>query len=301
MHEDSAGRGDGALEQIDEETQRRVVEAWMGPAAGWEALVAPDIVYTSPLHGRLAGRDAVIAAVGRIDESLGGYRREVKAVVADGPFLALRYEVRGVHDREYGGIPPTGREIETRGIAIFRMRDGLAVEGWNMLDQHRRHLQMQGEGAPATPGEAPSPGNDAACPPPTRSEMTDLVREFFARVWAPDASPGGVVADHVVYHSPAGTALVGVEELARLNAEWRATFPDQRLIPGEILVSGDHAATWYTATATDLGGFAGRPPTGEAVVFDGHLMFRADCGRIVEIWSTLDTAGIIRQLAGGAW
>ncbi|MGI9253096.1 MAG: ester cyclase, partial [Thermomicrobiales bacterium] len=261
MQQNLNERGSGERAEIDQETAKRVVEGWTGPAAGWKDFLAADVIYTSPIHGRLVGRDMVLAAMGRVDESLGGLRREVRDVIVDGPFIALRYLAVGTHDREYRGIPPTGREIDTHGIVIFRMHDGQAVEGWNILDQHGRLSRMRADAdvdvATRTPGAATTPEIDAECPPPARSEMDKLVRDFFTRVWTSHPAPGGVLAENVVFHPTLGTSVTGVADVIDVNAGWWTAFPDMRQRRGEILVSGDLAATWYAATGTDTGGFAG--------------------------------------------
>ncbi len=298
MQQNFSERDSGERAEIDQETAKRVVEGWTGPAAGWGNFLAPDVIYTSPIHGRLVGRDAVLAAMGRADESLGGLRREVNDVIVDGPFIAIRYLAVGTHDREYRGIPPTGREIDTRGIVIFRMHDGQAVEGWNILDQHGRLSRMRADADAAlhTPGPAPIPEIDATCPTPSRSEIEKLVREFFTRVWTSHPAPSGVLAENVVFHPTLGTSVTGIAGVIAVNAGWWTAFPDMRQRRGEILVSGDLAATWYSGTFTDTTGFAGHAPTGRPVAYDGHIMFRVNCGRIVEIWSSTDVARIMAHL-----
>jgi steroid delta-isomerase-like uncharacterized protein len=300
MLQDSAKPDSAARAEADQEIARRVVEAFTGPAAGLATILAPDVIYTSPLFGRQSGRDAVIATVSRVDDSLGGLKREARDVIVDGPFVAIRYQVRGTHDREYAGIPPTGREIETRGIVIFRLHDGQVVEGWNTIDQRGRLAQMRVGHEPYPPDPAPVAGIDAACPAPSRFEMETLVREFFMRVWTATPLPHGLLADDVVFHQSLGRAVAGIEALEAINATWWTAFPDMRQRRGEILVSGDLAATWYTASGTDLGGFDGMAPTGRPVAFESHLMLRVNCGRIVEIWSAMDVDLIREQLGAGA-
>ena len=258
-------------------------------------MFAPDSIYTSVIYGRLVGRDAILAALSRMDQSLGGLTREVQDVVIDGPFVAIRYLVRAVHDREYQGIPPTGRDIETRGIVIFRLHDGLVAECWNSMDLHGRLAQMRAAHAPR-PARVPVAEIDAACNPPTRSEMETMVREFFTKVWSAHPSPGALLAENVVFHPSLGTAVTGIADVEAINAAWWTAFPDMRQRRGEILISGDLAATWYSATGTDLGGFHGNTPTGRPVAFEGHIMLRVNCGRIVEIWSATDVARIMKQL-----
>jgi predicted ester cyclase len=49
--------------------------------------------------------------------------------------VVTRFTMRGTHDGEFMGIPPTGRRVEFDGIAIDVMRDEKRVDGWAQLDQ----------------------------------------------------------------------------------------------------------------------------------------------------------------------
>lgn len=54
--------------------------------------------------------------------------------VAEADKVATRWMIRGTHEGEFQGIPPSGREIEINGITIFRIDDGLLVDGWTSED-----------------------------------------------------------------------------------------------------------------------------------------------------------------------
>jgi steroid delta-isomerase-like uncharacterized protein len=59
----------------------------------------------------------------------------VEDVIAEGDKVATRYTVRGTHQgeiEEFG--PPTGRQIELRGITIHCIEDGKIVEEWERYD-----------------------------------------------------------------------------------------------------------------------------------------------------------------------
>ena len=50
--------------------------------------------------------------------------------------MVTRYTVRATHQGEFGGIPPTGKQIEMKGIWIHRLAGGKIVEGrqWGLAD-----------------------------------------------------------------------------------------------------------------------------------------------------------------------
>jgi steroid delta-isomerase-like uncharacterized protein len=56
-------------------------------------------------------------------------------VIAEGDKVVRRYTTRGTHQGEtqmFG--PPTGKQIEQKGITIHRIEDGKIVEEWEIFD-----------------------------------------------------------------------------------------------------------------------------------------------------------------------
>jgi steroid delta-isomerase-like uncharacterized protein len=50
--------------------------------------------------------------------------------LAEGDEVATRWSSRGTHQGELMGIPPTGNQVMTQGITIFRFAEGKIQEGW---------------------------------------------------------------------------------------------------------------------------------------------------------------------------
>ena len=77
-------------------------------------------------------------------------RHEIPLQVAEGDLVVSRIVGRGRHEGELLGIPATGKEVETDGIAIHRVRDGKIVEYWSVTDVARVLMQVG-----ALPGPPP--------------------------------------------------------------------------------------------------------------------------------------------------
>ncbi len=56
-------------------------------------------------------------------------------MIAEGDKVAARYTMRGTHQGELMGIPPTGNRIEVTGIDIVRFEGGKMVEHWGNSDE----------------------------------------------------------------------------------------------------------------------------------------------------------------------
>lgn len=77
-------------------------------------------------------------------------RHEIRMQVAEGDLVVSHIVGRGVHEGELLGIPATNREVETAGIAIYRIREGKIVEYWTVVEV-ARVLQQVGA-LPGAPG-----------------------------------------------------------------------------------------------------------------------------------------------------
>jgi predicted ester cyclase len=60
---------------------------------------------------------------------------KLEDVFADGDKLVSRWSVRGTHQGEMMGIPPTGKQVSVGGIAIDRFENGQSVEHWVIFIQ----------------------------------------------------------------------------------------------------------------------------------------------------------------------
>ena len=63
----------------------------------------------------------------------------IEDIIAKGDKVCVRIKVTGTHKGEYRGITPTGKKVEVRGVQIYRIVDGKAVEGWT---DHNFHLDQ---------------------------------------------------------------------------------------------------------------------------------------------------------------
>lgn len=59
----------------------------------------------------------------------------IEDVIADGDRVGLLFRVTGTHEGTLFGIPPTGRSIDVYEVGLYRLVDGLVVEGWFMADE----------------------------------------------------------------------------------------------------------------------------------------------------------------------
>ena len=78
--------------------------------------------------------------------------------------------------------------------------------------------------------------------------------------------------------------------------EWRAAFPDLRVMVERTAASDDLVAVHWRATGTNTVTAAGLPGKGATANVQGMTFFRFVGGRIVEEWSLIDMAALTRQM-----
>jgi steroid delta-isomerase-like uncharacterized protein len=131
---------------------RRYVEAIDdNDSSDWSMIdefVAEDvIVHNPPLPGCTLDREGIKQAAEIFRQATPG-RHEIRMQIAEGDLVVSHVFGQGTHAGELLGIPATGNEVETEGIAIHRMNDGKIIEYWAVTDVARVLQQVGALPAP---------------------------------------------------------------------------------------------------------------------------------------------------------
>jgi serine phosphatase RsbU (regulator of sigma subunit) len=82
------------------------------------------------------GPEDVKRFVGEFRSAFPDLRISAEDQIADGDKVVNRITFRGTHQREFRGMVPTGKEVEVKGITIFRFSpEGKVVESWDSHNQ----------------------------------------------------------------------------------------------------------------------------------------------------------------------
>jgi steroid delta-isomerase-like uncharacterized protein len=96
-------------------------------------LVGPDHVLHAP-DGDVYGPEGVRADLAEWRTGFPDVVFAIEDLIAEGDKVVSRFVLRGTHAGPAMGVPPTGRRVAVRGVAIDRVRDGRLVECWVSLD-----------------------------------------------------------------------------------------------------------------------------------------------------------------------
>jgi predicted ester cyclase len=80
------------------------------------------------------GPDGLAGLVQGYRAALADLKVTIEHQFAEGNYVATRTTVRGRHEGELMGTPPTGREVEFSCLTISRCRDGKIEEEWEIGD-----------------------------------------------------------------------------------------------------------------------------------------------------------------------
>lgn len=118
------------------EQNKAIVRECFARAAQGDFDALGDIVSpTFVLHpGDVRGAEGLADMVRGYRRTLAGLTVTVEHQFAEGDYVATRATIRGRHDGELMGTPPTGRDVAFSCLTISRCRDGRIEEEWEIGD-----------------------------------------------------------------------------------------------------------------------------------------------------------------------
>ncbi len=108
---------------------------------------------------------------------------------------------------------------------------------------------------------------------------------------------GELLADDFVEHEETPGLAPTKEGVLEFFRMYRTAFPDLKMTPEEVLVSGETTVIRAIATGTHEGELMGMPATGRSVeVKLIDIMRFDDAGLVSEHWGLVDTLAMMQQL-----
>lgn len=111
-----------------------------------ERYMAEDFV-DYELPGADSTREAAVEMLKMSHAAFPDFRMDVFELLQDGDKVVARLRMRGTHQGEFMGIPPSGNQIDVAAIDINQWRDGKCVAHWGVTD-FAAMMQQIGGGVP---------------------------------------------------------------------------------------------------------------------------------------------------------
>jgi predicted ester cyclase len=97
-------------------------------------VVAVGCVDHDPMPGQGQGRDGQRHTCQMVASGLSNRSTLQDDFVAAGDTVVENWVFQGTHTGNFLGIPATGKQLQVRGIEIWRLADGMIVERWGVID-----------------------------------------------------------------------------------------------------------------------------------------------------------------------
>jgi len=124
------------LERNKELVRRVNEEVWnQGNLERIDELFSTDIVrHFLPGGSETKGLDKLRDRIRNHRKAFPDWTEKIKLIVAEGDFVAIHFTSTGTNKGSFLGNPPTGKQIHTNDMSIYRIVDGKIVEQWLLPD-----------------------------------------------------------------------------------------------------------------------------------------------------------------------
>ncbi|HEY5704034.1 MAG TPA: ester cyclase [Terrimicrobiaceae bacterium] len=92
-------------------------------------LISPDAIFYVP--GRpepMRGPAGYLAIIGMMRSGFPDVQWTLEETIVEEDKVAARFTMRGTHQGEFFGVPPTGKTIEVQAMNFYRLSDGQLIE-----------------------------------------------------------------------------------------------------------------------------------------------------------------------------
>jgi predicted ester cyclase len=110
-----------------------------------ETYIAPEAVNHAAPPGTEPGVKGFRAGWEALKTAFPDFHFVIEQSVESGEMVCSRYTNIGTQEGDFAGMPASGRRMEVVGLDMVRVRDGLVVEHWALLDQAAIAEQLGGD------------------------------------------------------------------------------------------------------------------------------------------------------------
>ena len=122
--------------ETNKQVCRDYFKAFLARDTAWMAKhIAPDFVRHDPgLPFEVRGPQGVTQLHDALLPAFPDMELPLQDFVAEGEKVLVRLRVKGTHTGAFGDMAATGRKIDIGVLDLFKIRDGVLVEHWALLD-----------------------------------------------------------------------------------------------------------------------------------------------------------------------
>jgi predicted ester cyclase len=131
----------GSIEEKNKEINRRFVDEvyYQHKLDRIATYVSPDFIDRSP-GATAKGPDGVVKQAEGTFALVPDIRMTVEHMTAEGDMVTIHWRAVGTSAAQ--GAIPAGKKIDMQGISLFKMKDGMIVESWDIVDRITMFRQL---------------------------------------------------------------------------------------------------------------------------------------------------------------
>jgi len=101
----------------------------------FEQMIHPDFQYNDPIYPSVNSKDEYKAFISRIQTTSPDTSYEMIDIIAEEEKVVVLYSWTGTPVEEVGGVPPTGKKLEHKGVAIYYFDNDKVIKIWDVWDR----------------------------------------------------------------------------------------------------------------------------------------------------------------------
>lgn len=102
----------------------------------FDTMIHPDFQYNDPVYPDVNSRDEYKAFISRIQTISPDMNYEMIDIIAEADKVVVLYSWSGTPVQEIAGVPPTGKKLEHKGIAIYHFDNDHVIKIWDVWDRY---------------------------------------------------------------------------------------------------------------------------------------------------------------------
>ena len=99
-----------------------------------DELISEDYVNNDKFSGESSSKQGVKDTLALFLKAFPDLYETTVELVAEGDKVVHRWTSRATHRGEFRGIAPTNRQVNMKGIEVFRIKNGKVAERWGLAD-----------------------------------------------------------------------------------------------------------------------------------------------------------------------
>lgn len=291
---------------------KSLVQGWV--ENGWnckdlnciERYFTEDFVGHDPYQPKILGREGAREFVAGVHGAFSGLEIRVDDMVAEDDLIACRLTVKGRHEGEFMGYPPTHVNVTYPAMALWRIRDGRFCDVWQHWDAFGvlRQIGRTDESVSdlATlvfdPGEGPPTTEDVDDGEKARNKET--VNHWMDGAWNHGhlKLANDLFTDDVWFWDPSGPPTINRAQFCDWATMIDNAFPleNRSLSIDRLIAEGNKTAYRVTLRGVHGGDFLRVKPTQRCVSASALIMVVHEGSRFKKAWQIFDVLRVLRQL-----